>query len=245
MPQFFIDKEFEQGEEVLISGKDAHHITDVLRLRDGDSLVLSDGQARSFRARIVSTSKAKVRAMVEAELPRRKSSVEIDLAIAVIKQDRFELAIQKCVELGCSRIFPFTTARTSPARMVKDKARALLRWRRIALEAAKQSGLAKVPSIEEIVPFDHLIRTSSSYDVSALFYEGEDKTSISDLWRSGLKGNRHMLIIGPEGGFTRDEVDAAREAEVEILGLGTQILRAETAAIAALAIWQKESGNME
>lgn len=244
MPQFFIDREIEEGLEVDIGGGDAKHISRVLRLRPGDWLVLSDGRGRSFRTTITKSQTTFVHVLIGAEIRRKMAAAPPALAIATIKRESFEWAIQKAVELGCTRIIPFESSRTIA--QDRDLDRRLERWRRIATEAAKQSGLPHRPQVDKITRLEDLFAAGNPFRHIILFYEGEDRGGIHSLFQKGAPiSGPTLLIIGPEGGFTQEEIGLARGAGAIVVGLGPQILRVETAAIAAITIWQYELGNME
>jgi 16S rRNA (uracil1498-N3)-methyltransferase len=271
MPQFFVDQSFEVGCETKIVGGDAHHIIHVLRLQIGDWLVLSDGKGRSFRAEISSVRPKEVRALIIEEIKRRMAAPPPVLAFAIIKHDRSELIIQKAVELGCTNIIPFSSQRTIPKYQTIEKK--LKRWQEIAIEAAKQSGLPFMPQIATPVDFNELCDLIPKYEKTILFWEGEDRKDMRSiniplLCKEGsgevdrdlphLTSPRHktggqaykgeecriLLIIGPEGGFDTIEVEKAKSQGAITVSLGQQILRVETAAIAALAVVQYELGNL-
>jgi len=183
MPQFFVDQSFEVGCETEITGSDAHHIINVLRLHVGDWLVLSDGKGRSFRAEMIFVTPKRIRAVITEELKRRIAAPfpapAPALAFAIIKHDRSEWIIQKAVELGCIDIFPFSSQRTIPKYQTIEKK--LKRWQDIAIEAAKQSGLPFVPQIAMPVDFDRLCDLIPKYEKTILFWEGEDKKDMRSI----------------------------------------------------------------
>lgn len=244
MPHFFIDASWNTGDHIAIRGSDARHIAQVLRLQEGDWIVLSDGSGRSFRATITKASPSKVEARIREELPRRLENASPVLALALIKGERFEWAIQKAVEIGCRRIIPFRSARTVP-RMAEDPGdRKRARWQRIALEAAKQSGLPFHPMVDLPVDFSELVRKTDTWQHILFFYEGACSQDLCTSWDvESAAGSTDLLIIGPEGGFTDAEVDCAASAGAVTVSLGPQILRVETAAIVALAIWHHEKAR--
>lgn len=256
MPQFFIDQALTTGTEVTVTGSDAHHILNVLRLTTGDWIVLSDGRGRSFRAEIFEATSRSVRARILNEILRSVPLVQTALAFAVIKHDRSEWIIQKAVELGCAAIVPFTCRRTIPKYANVEAKHA--RWQNIAIEAAKQSGLQLKPHVGLPTSFGKLCDTVKQYDKTLLFWEGERqndlKSEISGFEsrvtpaRQGISGGSHgsrlLIIIGPEGGFDQTEIDEAKRQGAVTVSLGSQILRVETAAITALAIVQYELGNL-
>lgn len=250
MPQFFIDQEFSAGDDVEIRGADARHIASVLRLGAGDWIVLSDGLGRSFRATITSATARSVGARIESELVRKNTLPAPALALAVIKGDRFEWAIQKAIEVGCRHLIPFCSLRTVPQYAESAESRKGDRWMRIALAAAKQSGLPFRPEVEDLREFRQVIGMAASYRRSVLLYEGERTHSLRSLLAEppptpGATQNAgDLLIVGPEGGFADDEVARATKAGITTVSLGPQILRVETAAVVALAVWQYELGNL-
>ncbi len=243
MPQFFVDEELTVGTEVTLRGADARHVASSLRLVAGDWIVLADATGRQFRTTIIAATPSSVCVQVDHLLPARKGPSPPILALAIIKADRFEWALQKVVELGCRRILPFTSQRTSA---VVPDTRKLARWQRIAVEAAKQSGLPVPPTIEATIDFDTLCERGGARDRAILFYEGEQTRGLKEILTDACDepAGEALIIVGPEGGFTPEEVDRAHEAEIITVGLGPQILRVETAAIAAMAIWQYATGNM-
>lgn len=250
MPQFFVEQELIPGRIIEIRGAEARHIVKSLRLTIGDWLILSDGAGKSFRSRIVETRPTAVSARIEAELPRRAHEIAPTLAIAVISRDRLEWAIEKSVELGCRRIIPFHSQRSEPctSRMVKHD-----RWQRIALEAAKQSGLPFRPDIVPPITFPELCKELERFSPALLLYEGEREHALSsalDGFGTSSDDSQHprlqpLVIIGPEGGFASEEVELAHRHGAMTVSLGTQILRVETAAVTALAILQYELGNLQ
>lgn len=252
MPQFFVDIPFRVGADVEIRGAEARHITQVLRLGEGDWIVLSDGAGRSFRATIRSAAAGSVVARIEEEIARGPSPLPPALALATIKGDRFEWAVQKAVEIGCRHIIPFRSQRTIPRSAEGLDRRRRDRWRRIALEAAKQSGLPFRPEVGAVEDFGQLTGRAKAFRSAILLYEGERQRSLRDIVGKDIR--RHpaaaeepadLLIVGPEGGFADAEVARAVACGAETASLGRQILRVETAAIVALAIWQYELGNMD
>ncbi len=255
MPQFLIEPSAVKDNVATITGKDARHISQVLRLKKGDWLMLTDGQGNRWKAVILSISPKEVVAVAQDFSPAnigrpeglRYKSTNITLAQAVIKHDRLEWIIQKAVELGCSRIVPFTSERTIPKFAGTPHKPA--RWQKIALEAAKQCGTTLRPTVEEPVPFLNLLTRLKPSETNILFYEGETSANLSSLAPPD-GGVQHadagtVVMIGPEGGFSSDEVKKAKEAGVVTCGLGPLILRVETASIAALTLVQQRLGYFE
>lgn len=244
MPHFFVDRPLLPGRDVELGGEEAHHIARSLRLRAGDWLQLSDGAGRTYRATLTAVSAKRVVAHVEEEIAQRAAAPAPALALALARRTRFEWALEKAVELGCPHILPFTSERTVVA--PRDAAAKRRRWEGIALAAAKQSGLPVRPQVDAPRPFAELLLECPRFTPRVLLYEGErDRDLGAALAAPHAPDARALLIVGPEGGFAPHEVAAAREAGVLTAGLGAQILRVETAAIASVAIWQYGRGNLE
>ncbi len=242
MPQFFVNKVYEVGNLVEPSKEDSKHIQQVLRLKEGDWLNLSDGRHKTYRAILRKSNLNKVLLEIQEaiEINRRPGPI---LAQAIIKHDRIEWIIQKAIEIGASEVIPFSSERTIPKFTEKISNKKIERWNKIAMEAAKQSGLPWKPKVHEPIYFKNLC-TSKRFKEKILFWEGEREKSINDYFKNFRITPNSLLIIGPEGGFAVSEIDLAKENGCITLGLGPQILRVETAAIATLSIWQYESGNM-
>ncbi len=245
MPQFFTDESLEKGAIVELRGKDARHISLSLRLNPGDEISLSDAHGNTFQSKIETVAATRVVLRVSNKIERRKMLAPPWVALSVIKQDRFEWAIQKLVELGICRIIPLVTART--VRHGRDSsANKAERWRRIAVEAAKQSGLPVIPNVEPASSFDDVLTARKSFDAMVVPHECESALDVRGYFKglSRLANKGDLLLIGPEGGFTPDEIAKATNAGAVSVSLGQQILRAETAAVVVAALWQYELGNL-
>jgi len=242
MPHFFIEHQLKIGEIAYILGHDAHHIINVLRLKIGDWLIISDGCGKSFRAVIKKISSKKIEVAVMNEWKTFEKLSSVSLAFAVIKHDRTEYIIQKAVELGCIELIPFFSSRTVPKYKDSINPTKEMRWERIALEAAKQSGLPVKPVVNKSISFKTLCNNFTKYKNVFLFWEGEEKTDLKSICNEIVEPL--LIIIGPEGGFSPDEIELAKRHKAMTVSLGKQILRVETAAIAALAIIQYEIGNL-
>ncbi len=245
MPQFFTNSDISSGAIIELKGQDAHHIHNVLRLKPEDWILISDGKGRSFKSKIIESTKKSVTISICDQLERETIASPPTLAVSPISKERFEWIIEKSVELGCKRIIPLITERTVPhrAKIVSDQKK-MQRLNEIALSAAKQSGLPFRPEIDTPMGFKEIIKHIDEYDSSILFYEGEEKTDMKSFWKDRPGGTDNLIIVGPEGGFTKEEVSLAKNSGTVLLSLGQQILRVETAALAAISIWQYEIGNM-
>ena len=184
--------------------------------------------------------------IAEVEPARPESPLDLTLAIALLKGEKFDLVIQKATELGVKRIVPLDTERADVRLRDGDSAkRRLTRWQRIALEAAKQTGRAYVPEIDAPLAFNLLMRSAGeNHGIVLMFSEREGK-SLSEA-TNGLDppASAVIAVVGPEGGWTDSEIEFAREDAWKIVTLGGRTLRAETAGITAVALLQHRFGDL-
>jgi 16S rRNA (uracil1498-N3)-methyltransferase len=223
---------------VFLYVDETRHLRDVLRLREGDEAAVFDGEGREYSCRIDEITKTRSHlTILRAISPAApESSLDLILAAAMLKGEKFDLVVQKAVELGIYQLIPLETARGDVK--PKDAAKRLDRWRRIALEATKQCGRARLMKINAPMAFQGLINDLSAEDV-VLFSERD-----GDPFSRLEKAKHFVVLIGPEGGWDDVELDAARSRGIRILTLGGRILRAETAAISIAAIVQHRFGDL-
>lgn len=242
MPRFFTQAGPADG-RLLIEGEDARHITRVLRMKVGDELTLCDSAGSDFDCVIEEAGPDAVRCRVRSVFASAgEPDVQAVLFMALPKADKMDFIVQKAVELGAVRVVPFLSARCVSRPDEKSLRRKAERWRRIALEAAKQCGRGKAPEVAEPVSFDEAVRQAAQAETALFFYECERETPLR-----GVIGGRELrsvsLVIGPEGGFSLEEAEQARRGGLASVSLGRRILRCETAPLAALAAVMYESGN--
>ena len=237
MRRFYANTASFTADKVTLGVEETRHLRDVLRLRPGDEISVFDGEGNEFRCRVEVIGKRSTTAIIEA--PARPLSPEsplgLTLAAAVLKGDKFDLVVQKAVELGVRRLIPLTTIRCD----VKGSAAGRLeRWQRISLEATKQCGRAAIMKVSKIAELSDVMARSTTDTI--LFFSERGGASLSELRTDG----RLTVIVGPEGGWDDQELAAAAAANARIITLGGRILRAETAAIAVSAILQNRLGDM-
>jgi 16S rRNA (uracil1498-N3)-methyltransferase len=224
---------------VTLASDEARHLREVLRLKVGDEVQVFDGEGKEFRAAVSQARRefAELEIRDEIQAMRPESPLELTLAVALLKGEKFDLVVQKGTELGVNRFIPLIT-RYADIRLrdEADGAKRVARWQRIALEAAKQSGRAVVPEIMMPLPFASLIREKSCL----MFSEREGQPLNTDLEIRSVNA-----IIGSEGGWSDEELHQARAAGVPIVTLGGRVLRAETAAIATAALLQHRYGDLK
>lgn len=237
MRRFYTPKEYIDEESVTLGEEETRHLRDVLRLKMGDEVRVFDGEGREFSCLIASIGKKESSLDITSEVAPTspESSLDITLAVALLKGEKFDLVIQKAVELGVTSLVPLETARCDVK--IKDAGKKLDRWRKIALEACKQSGRARLMEIADVIDFGKFIDRAEDGTI-VLFSErdGEDFSKIKP-------GKKITAVIGPEGGWESSELSAASDKGFTITTLGGRILRAETAAISIAAILQHRFGD--
>ena len=233
---------------VSLGADEARHARGVLRLQPGDEVYVFDGAGKEFRCAVreFSRDSAVLDVLEEVEPARPESPLKLTLGIALLKGEKFDLVVQKATELGASRIGPVTTSRAD-VRLSngEDGQRKVTRWQRIALEAAKQSGRARLMEIDEPVDFKSLLARRNGEGELRLMFAERNGTSLANVTQDSPSDfPRVFALIGPEGGWADEEIELAREAGWQIVTMGGRTLRAETAAIAIVALLQHRFGDL-
>jgi 16S rRNA (uracil1498-N3)-methyltransferase len=237
-----------QLDRVTLASDEAHHLREVLRLTPGDEAYVFDGQGKEFHCRVEESRRDSARLAIIAEVDpsRPESPLQLTLAIALLKGEKFDLVVQKLTELGVTRVVPVVTKLADIRfRHESDIAKRVTRWQRIALEAAKQSGRALVPEIANPIAFESLIQTTGSETGPGLMFSERDGQSLLEA-KQKLPQHSHSLtaLVGSEGGWTDDEIALAGRAGWAIVTLAGRTLRAETAAITVSALLQHLYGDL-
>lgn len=237
MRRFYAAAESFDGQKILLSVEETKHLRDVLRLKENDPVRVFDGDGREFACEIERIEKKQtVLTILEEAAPTApESGLNLTLAVALLKGEKFDWVVQKAVELGVTKFVPLNTKRAE-ARLTETGKR-LTRWRKIALEAAKQSGRARLMPIEPPIDFEKFI--SGEKDTRILFAE-RDGGSFSAIEAT----EKITAIVGAEGGWETSEIEAARENGFQIITFGGRILRAETAVVAVAAVLQHRFGDL-
>jgi 16S rRNA (uracil1498-N3)-methyltransferase len=249
MTRLFVHPESLQSEHIKITGDQARYLSVVLRVTPGEVITLFDGQGYKYECKIVQSHKKEVVAERLSKEPFSvESPVSIILAQGLPKSDKMDLIVEKATELGIRSITPLITEYSQVRHTEKVE-----RWRKIALSASQQSGRDRIPDILDPIGFlEYLTRISAplkeaegSATLSGLIFSEEKEGSNFKEILSGLRSIKNIvLLIGPEGGFSKKEVSSAvRHGFIEV-SIGPRILRTETAPIAALSIIQYELGDM-
>ena len=228
----------EKAHEIHITGTDVNHIANVLRMRQGEELWVSDGEKKEYHCVIEAIDGGEVLLhIVYAQEPDYELPSRIYLFQGLPKADKMELIIQKAVELGAYEIIPVETKRCV-VRLDKKKAeKKTARWQQIAESAAKQSKRMLVPEIHSVMSYKEALDYAEKLDVLLIPYELADKmTETKAVLDKIQKGQSVGIFIGPEGGFEEEEVRAAVSKGAAPVTLGRRILRTETAGLAVLSI---------
>lgn len=239
MNRFFVDDPGAFSDKsVVITGEDVNHVKNVLRLRENDELIVSDGRGRDYHCRISGVTNEEVVADI-CDICDNFSelSTEITLFQGFPKGDKMELIIQKTVELGVTRIVPVMTKRTVVKLDDKKAKKKTERYNMIAESAAKQSGRGIIPEVTMPVSFAEAVSMAEKLDMNIIPYEEAEGVEYSRNIIKNIKGKKSLgIFIGPEGGFAREEVEQALDAGTSAITLGHRILRTETAGMAVVSI---------
>jgi len=250
--RFYAPVEAFSGDHVTLSTDEARHLRDVLRLGPGDEIDVFDGAGREFQCAIEESRRdwASLRVIVEVPAKKPESPLDLTLAIALLKGEKFDLVVQKATELGVRRIQPVITQRADVRLRDDQDAKRGTRWQRIAMESAKQSGRARVPEIAAPISFASLLDRAASGDFSEraqllMFSERDGKPFSEALGQLLPAPSAVIALVGSEGGWTDEEIAEARARGWGIVTLGGRILRAETAAIVVVTLMQHLLGDLE
>lgn len=227
--------------------EETRHLRDVLRLGSGDEVCVFNGAGREFHCSVdvITRDSTTLKVISEVAPARPESPLNLTMAIALLKGEKFDLAIQKLTELGVKSIWPVITERADVRlKDSHDAEKKVTRWRRIALEAAKQTGRAFVPEILVPLRFSVLLEGPPA-SVPRLMFAERSGTSLAEATRGLVAPLTDMVaLVGPEGGWTDEEIELAGRAGWRIVTLGGRTLRAETAAIVVASLLQHRFGDL-
>lgn len=224
-----------RGDAIELGPSESHHLANVLRLGRGDEVEVFDGAGNAARARVERISTERVELLRLGDAPSRESPLEIRVALALLKGDKMAYAVQKLTEIGVSVIAPVVSERAE-GDAGKGKS-SLERWSRIALSAAKQCGRSRVPALEQARPLEEVLDDSTG---PIFMLEPSAELPLPSV--SADKGCA-TVVIGPEGGWSSDELRLAKRRDLTPFSLGPRVLRSETAAIAAASLLQWRDGD--
>lgn len=250
MHKFFTEPQNITETEGRIIGDDVKHIYKVLRLSEGEEVVLNNCESIEYLGEIKSITKGEVIVNIIKKLDiNNESKVKVHLFQGLPKGQKMDLIVQKGTELGVFEFIPTITARVDVK--LKGEFKKLDRLNRIALEACKQSKRSIVPQVKEVIDFDYALRELKEMDLFIVPYENAENFGIKTLFNKLHKENLDLdnindigILIGPEGGFEESEINILKEQGAYIVTLGNRILRTETAGFTATALIQYELGDL-
>lgn len=238
MHHFFVTPNQVKSGEIWIEGTDVNHIKNVLRMKEGEELEVSDGNGITYLCTLVSVTGEQVRATIQEEVQRdTELPSKIYLFQGLPKADKMELIIQKAVELGVYEVVPVATKRAVVKLDDKKAAKKVERWNSIAEGGAKQSGRNVIPQVQEVMSFKNALEYAKDLDVLLIPYElAEGMKKTREFIEEIRPGQSVGIFIGPEGGFEVSEVESAMQYGAKPITLGKRILRTETAGLTTLSI---------
>jgi 16S rRNA (uracil1498-N3)-methyltransferase len=243
MARFFLPREKFRGDHAIIDGQELAHLGRVLRLRAGDAVTLFDDSGREHDAVIDSLTESRGElTILRSYETGRDPALPITLAVGLTKGEKLDFVVEKATELGVRSIVPLVTERVViRAERYRGKQE---RWEKIIFEAVKQCGRARVPEILPVCDFRELIDQPRTETLKIIFWEKETDRSLQQIFDAHRAPKALLLAIGPEGGFATEEAKAAASKNFLTVQIGRRILRAETAALAALALAQHLWGDL-
>ncbi len=244
IPRIYSTEILENKKSILLPEDNLRYLKTVMRLKPGDKIIVFDGYGSEFEAIIEDFSVKTVGVKLGKKVPRENKEINITLAQALPKAAKMDLIVKSAAELGVDLIIPLAAER-SVSRIDADKAaQKAKRWQKIAIEASRASRSGTITKVDNIAPLESVINLAAGKSAKMIFWEEEEKTTIkSALTDKNLDVcNNYFIIVGPEGGFSKDEIALAKKASFQSVGLGKQILKVETAAAAIISIIQYEKG---
>lgn len=227
----------------LVLGADARTALDCWRGRVGEIVTLTDPQLQEYRARVVAIDQASVTLLPFVQVAASESPLRMTLLQALPEKERFELVLQKATEIGVVRIVPYLSERSTTLAERDAGQKKSHRWPNVLLRAARQCRRAEIPELAPVCSWQDALAECAAAELSLVCFEGEGTWPLAEALK-GFCGQRVALMVGPEGGFSAEEIEQARGMGVLPVGLGPRILRTESAAILAAGIIQYALGDL-
>ena len=235
-PRFFISKSEFQGDKVTITGTDANHLCRVLRLREGDKITVCDMQKNIYDGTLTFVSADMAEAALSDPRPSpAEPPYKITLYQGMPKGDKLDTIVQKAVELGVTEVVPVICERAVSRPDEKSMDKKVTRLNRIAAEAAKQCGRGIVPEVKDTLSYKQMREELCKAELHFICYEGDTVRPIREIVEKAGTFASVAFYIGPEGGISSGEIEAAKERAIPLAGLGKRILRTETAPLFVLS----------
>ena len=244
--RFFVTESSFEGDLVRLSAEQAHQVCHVLRLKPGDPLVLLDNAGFEYDVTLAEITPRQATGQVMGKRPAAgEPKRQVTLFQSLVPREKFELVLQKGTEVGVCRFVPVQTDR-SLLRAKQIDAKKMIRWQRILTEAAEQSHRGRIPDLEPAIPFADALAQFGQFDRVLIAAPGDKSPALREaLMQDGKAPASVAILIGPEGGFTDQEVSRAEEKGAVPVALGPRIFRTETAAVVIPALALYQLGEME
>ncbi len=240
-PRFFVDSDFIEGDCVVLVGESANHISRSLRMKAGEKIIVCDKKTNEYECVLDKFSADSVEAkIIDVRRSVSEPTYNVVLFQACPKSDKMDIIVQKAVELGAKGIVGFLSERCVARYDAKDFEKKCIRWQKIALEAAKQSGRGYVPFVMWVADLRTAVEKAKSNGKTFMCYENEEQITLKEYISEHTNESDFSFIIGSEGGFSAEEADYCRENGVTTVGLGNRILRTETASGYVLSCFSYE-----
>ncbi len=244
MPRFYVPNPYIENGLLRIEGDEVKHIRKVLRLKAGDKIIVFNGLGKEYEGTILEEKPSSV--VVEVQntfFPQRDSPLEVTLAQSLLKGEKMDFLIQKATELGVKEVVPFFSSRSVPLLERSRRLERHRRWERIAVEASKQCGRGVVPKIESLKDYSEMLQIASPDALRLILWEREG-VKLKEVFERSEEKAKIFFVVGPEGGFSQEEVDEAEKSGFIPVILGRRVLRAETASLCLLSILQYQRGDI-
>jgi 16S rRNA (uracil1498-N3)-methyltransferase len=247
IPRLYLPRPLETGVVCAAAADQARYLKTVLRMREGDPLLIFNGTGWEYKAVIRRPTAEGMELEITGRQRLPAAEIHVTLCQAVPKVEKMDGIIRHATELGAERIVPFLAERSVPRWRPEQLPRKRERWQKIAVEASRQCGRPDIPEIGEIVTFERMLRDVPESGLRLIPWEEETKTGIREILRDPARSEmkEFVLVIGPEGGLSAGEIELARQAGFLSVSLGKRVLRVETASLTVLAILQYERGGRE
>ena len=244
MARFFVPRKSINHQRATVEGPELDHLRKVLRLGPGDSIIVFDDAGWEHEAviRSLSAQAAEIDVLRSFQV-ERESPLQLTLAVGLTKGEKMDFVVEKATELGAQAIVPFVSAYTVPKLDQRKIEKRGERWQKIALAAAKQCGRTSIPEIFPLINFENMVQQTAG-PLNLLFWEKEAHQTLKQVCETDPDTRSILLVIGPEGGLSDQEVDLAQRHGFKAIRLGRRILRAETAAVAATSLVQYLWGDL-
>lgn len=244
MSRFYVKPEDVKADEILVSKEEAHHICDVMRLSTGDEVVAFDGTGKEYVGKILNASASSLRIKIEkVNKVKSENKIYIALVQAIPKKAKMDFIIEKATELGVDEIIPVATERTIVRLSDKKQPVKQQHWQNIAVSSSKQCGRLDVPKVRNVAKFDEALKEIKNYDLTMLACLSKDTKPLKDVI-SDFKGKKILVMVGPEGDFSPDEINSAITCGAKLISLGRLVLKSDTAGLFILSILNHENNSV-